>query len=87
MPILERHREFIGLSFLCNLLKYNVDCSSILHRLQFKLNSRHLRNVQFFHLGFSPLNVLVMIYNSCSGFLLDSNVNNVTFKFKFFHNF
>ena len=92
MPTLERHREFIGLSFICNLLKYKIDCTGILNRLQFKLNNRHLRSVQFFHLGcyhtnygrFNPLDVLLMLYNSCSGFLLDNNVNNATFKLKFY---
>ena len=93
MPTLERHKEYSGLSFICKLLNYNIDCPGILNRLNFKLNVRHLRSIEYFQLGnyhtnygrFNPLQVLLMIYNSCSGYLLNDNIDSIGFKFNFYN--
>jgi len=93
MPTLSRHREYIGLTFICNLLNFNIDCPNILNRLNIRINTRNLRSIEYFHLGnyrtnygrFNPLNNLLMLYNSNSEFLLDNNTRNANFKTIFYN--
>jgi len=94
MPTLEKHRQYIGLSFLCGLINGTVDCTSILNKLHFKLNFRSLRSIEFFNIDchhtnygrFNPLDALLMSYNSYSNILLDNNVKSCEFKLKFYSN-
>lgn len=93
MPTLLKHREYIGLTFICNVLNFKVDCANILNKLNIRINNRNLRSVEYFYVGnyrtnygrYNPLNVLLMLYNSSSEILLDNNTKTVAFRTRFYN--
>ena len=67
MPTLQKHRDYLGLTFITNLLNGGIDCPGLLAK---KINSRSLRSMDFLLLNsyrtnygrFSPLNLMFIIY-------------------------
>ena len=65
MPTLSSHMEFIGLTFICNLVNFQVDCQvdcdGLLNKLNIKINTRNLRKTDFFHMGNYRINYAVVL--------------------------
>ena len=81
------------ISFICKILNGEFYCPLILNRLNFKINMRNLRSIQFFSLAnyhtnygrFNPLDSMLMLYNYYNKNLLDNNVKCLTFKLIFYN--
>ena len=94
MPTLQRHRDYLRLSFLVNLLNGKIDCPGLLAKLNLRINSRNLRSVEFFSINsyrtnygrFSSLNSMFIIYNEFSDKLSCNDVNSLRFKLYFLFN-
>ena len=48
MPTLQKHRDYLRLSFITNLLNGDIDCPGLLAKLFLRINSRNLRSTEFF---------------------------------------
>ena len=44
MPTLQRHRDYLRLSFITNLLNGKINCPGLLPKLSTRINSRNLRS-------------------------------------------
>ena len=92
MPTLNKHRDYLRISFVCNIINGIIDCPNILAKLNLNINVRNLRKIEFFNIGhyhsnygrFSPLNSMLILYNSNSDFLLNNNVKSVDFMSNFY---
>lgn len=93
MPSLNKHRDYLRVSFVCKIINGTIDCPYILGRLHFHINYRNLRSITFFSLAnyhtnygrFSPLNAILIIYNKYSKYLMDNNANCTIFKSHFYN--
>ena len=93
MPTLLKHRDYLGISFICNVINGGVDCPFILNRLNFKINNKNVRSAPFFALGnyrtnyglHNPLDSMLRLYNHYSKFLLDNNVKCISIKLNFYN--
>ena len=94
MPTLQRHRDYLRLSFLVNLINGKIDCPGLLAKLNIRINSRNLRSTEFFSLNnyhtnygrFSSLNSMLIIYNEYRDKLIFNDVNSLRFKLYFLFN-
>ena len=94
MPTLHRHRDYLRLSFISNLLNGRINCPGLLARLFLRINSRNLRSMDLFLINsyrtnygrFSPLNSMLLLYNEFSDKINSNNVKDQNFKLYFLYN-
>ena len=94
MPTLQRHRDYLRLSFITNIINGRINCPGLLSRLFLRINSRNLRSNNYFWVKsyrtnygrFSPLNSMLILYNEFSDKINLNNVIDQNFKLYFLNN-
>ena len=95
LPTLQRHRDYLRLSFIVNLLNGKIDCPGLLTKMNLRINSRNLRSIEFFSINcyrtnygrYSPLNSKMTIYNEFSKKIILNDLTNHEFKLYVLFNF
>lgn len=85
MSSLKNRRNNLILNFLFKLINNQIDCSYLLGKLNFKLNSKNTRNTNMFFLQnihsdysiHSPANMLMSVGNSANIDIFSCNINDI----------